>query len=171
MAKIYLISSKTLKEDTFINDNVGEEMLNPSIAEAQDIDLQEILGTKLLNRILSLVDSGSIRDDEFSDYKLLIDEYITPFLEWKVMSTIQLPLAYKMRNMGVVQTTDANVTSATMRDAQTLMEHYNNKASFYSIRLTKFLHANHNKYPEYCSTDSCADFKSKDVFNSPVFLG
>lgn len=171
MSKIYLISEKTLKEDTFINDNIGGEMLNPSIAEAQDISLQEILGTKLLNKVLGLVETGDIKNDEYADYKALLDEYITPYLEWKVMSTIQIPLAYKMRNLGVVQTNDTNVYSAGLKDAQAIADYYDSKASFYSLRLSKYLHANHNKYPEYCSTDSCADFKSRPVFHNPIYLG
>lgn len=170
--KVFLISEKTLKEDSLISDNVGNEYIRPAITEAQDIDLQEIIGTKLLNKICNLVSTGDIIKEENISYKELLDDYITPYLEWKVMSTIQIPLAYKMRNMGIVQTNDTNVYSSTLRDAEKLMQHYDGKASFYSIRLTKFLCANTNKYPEYCSTDSSADFKGgKNNFYIPTYLG
>lgn len=170
MAKVFLISSKTLKTEGLINDNVGDEMLKPAIQEAQDIFLQQIIGTKLLNKICDMVADGSIAQDD--NYRLLLDEYITPYLNFKVMASIQVPLAYKMRNMGIVQTNDTNVYSVNMSDVKTLIEHFDNRAGFYSIRMTKFLSANTTIYPEYTTTDSCADFRSnKNTFECPVYLG
>lgn len=170
MAKVFLISSKTLKTDGLINDNVGDEMLKPAIQEAQDIFLQQIIGTKLMNKVCDMVGDGTIAQN--SDYKLLLDEYITPYLNFKVMASIQIPLAYKMRNLGIVQTNDNNIYNVNMNDVKALIEHYDNRAGFYSIRLTKFLSANNTIYPEYMSTDSCADFRSnKNTFECPVFLG
>lgn len=170
MTKVYLIDEKTLKEDSFINDNVGSEFIQPTIELAQDIHLQELIGTKLMNKICSLVEDDTINTS--SDYKLLLDSYVIPYLEWMVTSLIQIPIAYKIRNLGVVQTTDEHTSNTQLKDVQSLEDYYSNKASFYAQRMSKFLHANHNKYPEYCSTDSCADFHSNpNSFRISTYIG
>lgn len=169
MTQVFLISEKTLKEDSLINDNVGVEFLQPTIELAQNIHLQELIGTKLLNKLCSLVEDDSITAN--TDYRMLLDSYITPYLEWMVTSLIQLPIAFKTRNLGVVQTNDDRVYNLGLKDVQVLEQYYANKAAFYATRMTKFLHANHNIYPEYCSTDSCADFRSNhNAFRLPTVL-
>lgn len=167
--KVLLISEKTLKTEGFINDNVGGELVRPSIELAQDINLQELIGTKLLDKVCSLVESGAITGD--TEYKLLLDEYITPYLLWKVTSLIQIPTAVKTRNLGVVQTNDANVVNMSLKDVQAITRDYDNKASFYANRMTKYLCANRNKYPEYCAGD-CEGYKSNpQAFYCPTYLG
>lgn len=169
MTQVYLISEKTLKEDSLLNDNTGSEFLSAAIELAQNIHLQELIGTKLLNRICSMVEDGSISGE--TAYKSLLDAYITPYLEWMVTSLIQVPIAFKTRNLGVVQTNDERVNNAGLKDVQVLEQYYANKASFYGLRLTKFLKANSTIYTEYCKCDNCADFHSNpNSFRLPTVL-
>ena len=170
MAKVYLISEKTLKENSIINDNVDSMYLGPSIEYAQDCGLQSLIGTKLYNKLKDMVYHNEIKDNE--DYKLLLDDYITPFLLNKVVAGIQLPLAFKTRNQGIVQQTGENTYVPAIKDVQYVTQHYENQANFYANRLSDFLHANHSKYPEYCSVDSCADMKSNpNGYSTGIYLG
>lgn len=169
MTQVFLISEQTLKADSLINDNTGSEFLQPAIELAQDIHLQELIGTKLLNKICALVEDDSITAN--TAYQTLLDSYITPYLEWMVTSLIQVPISVKTRNLGVVQTNDDRIYNLGLKDVQVLEQYYANKAAFYATRLTKFLKANTNIYPEYCSCDSCADFHSnKNSFRLPTVL-
>lgn len=169
MVSVFLISEQTLKADSLINDNTGTEFIRPAIELAQDIHLQELIGTKLLNKICSLVQNDTIV--QYPDYKALLDEYITPYLEWMVTSLIQLPIAFKTRNLGVIQTNDDRVNNLGLKDVQVLEQYYANKAAFYATRMSKFLKANTNIYPEYCSCDNCADFHSNpNSFRLPTVL-
>ena len=170
MARVLLLSEATMKKNSVVNNNVDSMYLLPAIEFAQDAGLQPIIGTKLYNKLMDLVENGSITGS--TDYKYLLDEYITPYLINKVTADIQIPLSFKLRNQGVVQQTDTNTYVPSMKDIQYVIQNYENKANFYSNRLSDFLKANRKKYPEYCSVDSSADMPSnKDAYNTGIFLG
>lgn len=170
MARVFLVSTKTLKENSVINNNVDDMYVLPAIEYAMDAGLQPIIGTKLYNRLMDMVEDGTIENNE--DYKYLLDEYITPFLLNKVTAEIQIPLAFKLRNQGVVQQTGENTYVPSLKDMQYVTQNYENKANFYSNRLSDYLKANRKKYPEYCSVDSSADMPSnKNAYNTGLYLG
>lgn len=170
MARVFLISEATMKKNSVVNNNVDGMYLLPAIEFAQDAGLQPIIGTKLYNKLMDLVENGSITGS--TDYKYLLDEYITPYLINKVTADIQIPLSFKLRNQGVVQQTDANTYVPSMKDIQYVIQNYENKANFYSNRLSDYLKANRKKYQEYCSVDSSADMPSnKNAYNTGIYLG
>ena len=170
MARVLLISEKTLKENSVINNNVDGMYVLPAIEYAMDAGLQPIIGTKLYNRLMDMVEDGTIENNE--DYKYLLDEYITPFLLNKVTAEIQIPLAFKLRNQGVVQQTGENTYVPSLKDMQYVTQNYENKANFYSNRLSDYLKANRKKYPEYCSVDSSADMPSDNgAYKTGLYLG
>lgn len=170
MAKVLLVSEQTLKKNSVINNNVDGMYLLPAIEYAQDAGLQPIIGTKLYNKLMDLVEDGSITGA--TDYKNLLDEYVTPYLINKVTADVQIPLVYKVRNQGVVQQTGENTYVPSLKDLQYVIQNYENKANFYSNRLSDYLKANRSKYPEYCSVDSCADMHSnKNAYNTGIYLG
>ena len=165
-----LISEKTLKSNGVINNNVDNMYIFPAIEYSQDAGLQPLLGTKLYKKMLSLVADGSITGA--TEYKILLDEYITPYLLNKVTAEIQLPLSYKLRNQGVVQNTSENTYQTGLKDTQYLIQYYTNKADFYGSRMSDYLKANKNKFPEYCTVDSCADLHSNSgAYNTGIYLG
>lgn len=170
MARVLLISEKTLKENSVINNNVDGMYVLPAIEYAMDAGLQPLIGTKLYNRLMDMVEDGTIENN--NDYKYLLDEYITPFLLNKVTAEIQIPLAFKLRNQGVVQQTGENTYVPSLKDMQYVTQNYENKANFYGNRLSDFLHANRSKYPEYCKIDSCADMPSDSgAYKTGLYLG
>lgn len=170
MARVFLISEATLKKNSVINNNVDDMYILPAIEYAQDAGLQPLLGTKLYNKLMDLVDSNAITGA--TDYKYLLDEYTTPYLINKVTADIQLPLTFKLRNQGVVQNTCDNTYVPSLKDIQYVIQSYENKANFYGNRLSDYLKANRSKYPEYCSVDSCADMRSdSEAYNTGIYLG
>lgn len=170
MARVFLISAKTIKENGVINNNVDEMYLLPAIEFAQDAGLQPIIGTKLYNRLMDLVESREINIQ--TAYKELLDEYITPYLLNKVTADIQIPLAYKLRNQGVVQQTSDNTYLPTLHDIQYVKQDYENKANFYGQRLSDYLCANRSTFPEYHRTDSTADMPSnRNAYKTGIYLG
>ena len=170
MARVLLISEKTLKQNSVINNNVDGMYILPAIEYAQDAGLQPFLGTKLYNKLMDLVEDGSITGA--TDYKYLLDEYVEPYLINKVTADIQIPLAFKMRNQAVVQQTGENTYVSSLKDMQYVVQNYENKANFYGQRMSDYLHSNHSKYPEYRKMDSCADMPSDSgAYKTGIFLG
>lgn len=155
--KVFLISEDVLKSETVINDNVGSEYLKPSIETAQDIYLQQLIGSELLDKLYSIVKDNSILNDNNKQYKELLDDHITNYLKYMVLSECTIPLAYKYRNAGIVQSTGDHYQQTTLKDAQMVAQHYTIRANFYAERMSKFLCANSDKFPEYRSIRDSAD--------------
>ncbi len=170
MARVFLISEETLKSNGVINNNVDSMYILPAIEFAQDAGLQPLIGTKLYNKLMDLVENGSIVNEP--DYKFLLDEYITPYLVNKVTADIQIPLNYKLRNQGVVQNSADNTILPTMKDLQYVIQNYEYKAIFYGNRLSDYLFVNTTKFPEYYTVDTLADMHSnKNAYKTNIFLG
>ena len=170
MARVLLISEQTLKSNGVINNNVDGMYILPAIEYAQDAGLQPIIGTKLYNKLMDLVADGSIQQE--TNYKVLLDEYVTPYLLNKVTADIQIPLNYKLRNQGVVQNQTENTIVPTMKDLQYVIQNYEYKAIFYGNRLSDYLTANKSKFPEYSKVDSSADMHSNpNSYKTNIYLG
>lgn len=171
MSKIFLISENVLKTETILNDNVGSEFIRPAIETSQDIYLQQLIGTELLDKLYELISDNTIQNAEYNDYKILIDDYITNYLKYKVLAEITIPLAYKYRNAGVVQVAGDHYNNSPMKDASLVQNHYELRANFYADRLTRFLMTNANKYPEYRSTRDSSDYKANpDAYKTNILL-
>ena len=159
-----------MKKNSVVNNNVDDMYLLPSIEIAQDAGLQPLIGTKLYNKLMDLVEDSSITGA--TEYKYLLDEYIAPYLINKATADIIIPLSYKMRNQGVVQQTSEYTYSPSLKDTQYVIQNYENKANFYGNRLSDYLKANRSKFPEYCSIDSCADIPSDSgAYKTGIYLG
>lgn len=167
MIGVYLISEDILKTETILNDNVGAEYFSQAIETAQEIYLQQLIGTSLLNDLCSKVRDNNLRDED----KILLDEYIIPYLKFKVLCEVTLPIAFKYRNAGVVQTNNEYVYNSGMKDAQQLATYYDQRANFFAIRLTDYLCANSTKFPAYRNTSSGELSPNKDSFNTQIYLG
>ena len=172
MRNVFLISAQNIKQNSVVNNNVDEMYILPAITFAQDEGLQPIIGTNLYNKLESLVADGSISATTNTDYKYLLDEYINPYLLNKVTADIQLPLAYKLRNQGVVQITGDNVYQTPIKETQYLIQHYNYKADFYASRMSDYLCTNSKKYPEYNKCNDCSEMPhNPHGYSTNIFLG
>ena len=165
---IQLISEKILKQYSLIDDNVDGLYITPSIQLAQETGLQPLLGGPLYRRLLAMVENGDIQGD--TNYKKLLDDYCIPYLMYKVMSEIQIPLAFKMRNQGVVTTTDDHSFNSDIRDVQYIKNYYDDKAKFYANRLSDYLVANAHLYPEYRHYVSGEMKSNSKAYNTGIVL-
>lgn len=166
MIGVYLISEDTLKTETVLNDNVSPEYFGSAIETAQEIYLQQLIGTSLLNDLCNKVKNDSLTADD----KTLLDEYITPFLKFKVLAEVTLPLAFKYRNAGVVQTNNEYIYNTGIKDVFQLASHYDQRANFFAIRMTDWLCANSALFPSYHNTTTGELSPNKNAYNTSIFL-
>lgn len=152
MNEIFLISPNFVRTQTNMSSNMQDKFLLSAIREAQDIDLQQIIGTKLYNRLLELVANDTIGDIENHNYKELVDKS-RYFLAYSVISRVIVIASVKVDNVGANQTSDEHVDPISVNDVFKLEDYYNNKADHYKNMLQKFLIKNHSNYPELCSYD------------------
>lgn len=171
MSNIFLINENTLKNETILNDNVGSEFIRPAIETSQDIYLQQLIGTELLDKLYSIIEDGTIENPENEKYKRLVDEYITNYLKYKVLAEITIPLAYKYRSTGIMQSNLDHSYNTGLKDATLVQNHYESRATFYGTRMSNYLLANANYYPEYKSMRDCSDIRSNpDSYKTNILL-
>lgn len=165
--EIYLISEKTLKTESYINDNVDSSMILPSIITSQDIHLQQLIGTNLYKKLKSLVSEDKVD----GKYKELLDDYIRPFLIHAVMSDIQIPLAFKQRNNGITQGNSEHMNNTFMNEVKELKTYYEQKMNFYGLRMSDWLKANVEYIPEYSIRTDCSEIPSDSGnYNTSILL-
>lgn len=63
----------------------------------------------------------------------------------------------KQHNAGAVSYVDTNYDNKNLSDLKYLKAYYSNKETFYANRLVDYLHANHQKFPEFCKIRDCSD--------------
>lgn len=151
MAKKLLISIKDLKTDTFLDGNIDVNKILPYVSIAQDIYLQEILGTNLLERLQNDAPSFS------GDYINLMT-YVKPVLiHWSLTAFIPFS-SIEISNKGAFKNSVENTQNLDDAEIIRLEESQKQIALYYSERLKKYLCSNSNLFPEY-STNENEDVK------------
>lgn len=157
---ILLISEDLIKSITNLNDNVSGDYLLPSIQLAQDIELEETIGTPLLTKLQELIYNNDISNTDNKYYKYLLDKYIQPFLAYATISHIAVPLAYKLSNAGILRTEDEKLYNVGANEVDKVKQHYQHLADTYKYRLQRYLIANYNQFPELLEYKSIADLRA-----------
>ena len=148
MTNILLISEDTLKTYSHLNDNVWGKSLTPAIITAQDIYLQKFLGSCLYKKVLELVKSGEIRNENYVMYKELLDNYIANFLIYQTLANLIPEISTKITNMGLVTSSDEHVQNVTQGERDLVMGQYQKYADAYCKMMQDFLKEDRDSFPE-----------------------
>ena len=172
MTKILLVSEDYIKTNSNLNDNVWGDYLLPAIREAQDMGLQSIIGSCLYNQILTLVDNSTIADSGNTAYKVLLDEYIQPYLLYQVLTDLIPIIGTKLANLGTVISNDEHIINLTEAERSNLKHYYEMRADFYCRRMQEYLLNNKDLYPELKECD-CERMRSnlKSAASTGMWLG
>ena len=150
-----LISAKELKNNgTVLSGNIDDNYLSSTIVTCQEVYLEQITGTALYHKLQMLVynqitgQEDGIYDPGNEDYRELLEEMVKPYLKARATVDILYPITYKIRNMGVMKSSDTNLQNADMSDIKYLEKQYNTYTSEYEQRLSKYLCDNKKLFPE-----------------------
>jgi len=153
--KVYLISTNYLKDNSTINLNVEDSLIKNAILEGQRINIQQMLGTSLYDKIIELVGDDSIDDSINVNYKSLLTTYIQPCLTyWAQYHSIPF-LNYKINNKNIGQQSSENTEPAELDEVKYLTSLVKDKAEFYTELGTKYLKKNTTLFPEFTTSDNC----------------
>ena len=150
-----LISVKELKSNgTLFSNNVDDGYLNSTIITCQEVYLEQVTGTALYHKLQELVynqitgQEDGIYAPGNEAYKDLLEEMVKPYLKARATVDVMYPIAYKIRNAGVMRNSDTNLQPADMSDIKYLEKQYNTYTSEYEQRLSKYLCENKELFPE-----------------------
>lgn len=147
MNDVLLTSLNFVRTQTNISDNISDKYLMPAIREAQEMNYQQIIGTRLLQRLKSMVVDKSIDEEENEHYKAILG-LSGYYLAYQTVANLVMLTTYKVGNIGANTTTDDNVQIPYMSEVFKLKDYYINKADFYCKNLQRYLVENYNKIPE-----------------------
>ena len=154
--KAIFITTEDIKRYSILDGNVDNDKFSQFVEIAQDIHVQEYLGTDLYEKIQSLILANTIDDVANADYKTLLESYIKPMhIRWASVELLPY-LAYTVSNGGIYKHSSENSESVNINEVNLLTERSRSTAQFYTRRLISFLCDNSTTYPEY-NTNSNGD--------------
>lgn len=145
--EIFLTNENYIRSLTNIDNNVQSKYLLSAIREAQEVGLQQILGSAMLRKLKQLILSGLIDNDENIVYKALVDE-CQLYLAYQSVVNLCLTTSVKISNGGLQQTSDENLTVLNINDTFTVQDNYQKKADFFAKRLQQYILSNIEDLPE-----------------------
>jgi len=149
MSYILFISEDKLKSSTAINLNVDVNILLPYVRQAQKLYVETKIGTKLSNKLKTLIQAGTLGSAGNEAYKTLVDEYIGDMLpNWAFYHCIPF-LRFKIENGNIYSKTSETGNSLSTEESQHLREEVRNTAEYYTERMIDYICNNNSSFPEY----------------------
>lgn len=167
MSKILLTSENFVKSYTNIDDNLAAGYLSPAIRETQDVDLTQILGQRLVDKLCELVSAGTIDESANTIYKEVLDKAQFTLAYGAITKVIPIT-SVKISNLGPSQVNDENVRAVSLPEIDTLVGWYTRKFESYSRDLMRFVLSVKEYIPEL---DECACRQIKAHLNSAAASG
>jgi hypothetical protein len=135
MATTLFITPKDLKSNTILNGNVDTDLFINFIKIAQQMHIQNYLGTQLYDAITTKITTSTLT----GNYLDLVTDYIQPMLIHYAMVDY-LPFAnYQIRNGGVFKHKTENSESTTKDELDILVQKHRTFADFYSKRFVDYM--------------------------------
>jgi hypothetical protein len=159
-----LVSEQRLKEYTGLDENIRVEDITSYILNAQDIYLQNILGTKFFNRLKDGVREDDLTNDEFE----LLQDYVSKPLMHYSLYLMMPNIKYKIVNKGILNGASEDTTTTTLEELKYLRQSTLDTAEFYAKRLVEHLKDYPGKFAEY---EVPGVFGMKPDKKTPYFSG
>ena len=145
MAEAQLITRDDLVRFTSVNGNVDTDKFTQYIKIAQDIHIQNYLGTELLNKIKADIIASTLT----GDYQSLVETYVKPMLiHWAMVEYLPFA-AYTIANKGVYKHSSENAENVAKDEVDFLLEKERKIAQHYTQRFIDYMTFNQQLFPEY----------------------
>jgi len=158
MASVLFITRKDIVAKSPLGGNVDTDKFIFFIKQAQDIHVQNILGTKLYEALQTKISGGTLT----GNYQTLVDTYIQPVLIQYALVDF-LPFAgVTIGNGGVYVHQSENSDTATKNRIDFLVQKTRDTAEYYSRRLIDYLTYNNQLFPKYNQNTNDDVYPSSD---------
>lgn len=158
MAKALLIKRSDLTTFSNISGAIDDDRIIQYISIAQDIHIQDVLGTDLLERIQSDI----VDDDLTGNYLTLVTNWIKPALiHWTLFEALPF-MAVQVGNAGLYKIDPDGGAALSDVELNDLIQREKAYAVYYTDRVIDYLCNNSNLFPEYTSNTNEDVSPSKD---------
>jgi hypothetical protein len=160
MATALFISRTDLVKNTILDGNVDTDKFIQFIKIAQEIHIQNYLGTDLYNKISSDIIASSLS----GNYLTLVNKYVQPMLIHYAMADYLPFAAYQVKNGGVYKHQSENAESVEKSEIDYLVSKQRDFAEYYTRRMIDYITFNVSSFPEYSSNNNEDVYPDKDAF-------
>ena len=149
MAFAFFLTEDYLKDNSPLGKNVDIGDVYPYVKAAQNIYIQEMLGTPLYQRLMDSR-NASPPDTTANEIALLrlVREALLFYSCYRALPFIWA----KIRNVGLVKQGGENLEVLTKEEMQYLRDDLKKDADFYLMRVRDYLYQNHTLFAEYGGT-------------------
>lgn len=163
MAQALFVSREDIVKFTSLSGNVDVDNFIQWVKVAQDIHIQNYLGTDLFNKINNDIVAGTIANP----YLALLTTYIKPMvIHWAMVEALPF-MHYTIANKGIYKHGSENSETATIEEVEKLVDKYRSIAQNYTDRFIDYMCFNSTTFPEYLS-NSDADISPDKKINNYV---
>lgn len=160
---ILFVTPEDIKRNTIINGNMDNNEFLQFVKIAQQIHIQNYLGTKLYNKITEDIENDTLD----ADYQYLLNEYVQPMLINFAMVDYVPFAGVTIKNGGIFKHRTDTGEVPSKEEIDFLTQKYRNFAEFYTRRFIDYMgiYAS-QKYPEYftnANADMFPDTKANFV--------
>lgn len=146
------VSRDEIVKFTALNGNLDVDNFVQWVKVAQDIHIQNYLGTKLFKKINDDIVAGTLA----GNYLSLTNVYVKPMLiHWSLVEFLPFA-AYTIANKGVYKHNSENSDTVSKEEVDFLVEKERSIAENYTRRFIDYMSFNNSLFPEY-NTNSNAD--------------
>jgi len=142
---VLLVSEQRMKNWTSLDNNIRIDVLTPSILNAQQIYIQDTLGTPFFERLKA----GVLANDLTVDESEFLKQYVGPALMQYALYLLLPNLKYKFVEKGIVNGASEETNPTSLQELQYLRETTLDTAQFYDERMREFLKDYPNLFPIY----------------------
>ena len=165
MSTVLLVSEQRMKQWTNLDNNIRIDILTPSILQAQDLYIQDTLGTPFYKRLKE----GVVANDLTLNESAFLKDYVGPCLMQYALYMLMPSLKYKMVEKGILNGTSEETQPTTLDEMKWLQQNTLNTAEFYNKRMLEYLQDNPGMFTLY--TNPTANDGMNPNKRNPYFSG
>ena len=158
---VLLITRDELYKYTQLSGNFDIDKITPFVKVAQDIQVQELLGTALYRKVLTDVQNGTLA----GNYATLVSQYIQPMLIHYSMADLLLFHGYEVSNAGIVRNSPENTALPDKGEIDTLVSRQRQIAETYRRRVVDYLSYFPQYFPEYTQDQQSGEYPNSNPSN------
>ena len=159
MAKALLITRQDIVRFTSMNGNIDTDTFIQYISQSQDIEIQQMLGTDLLEKIQAEIVAGTLANP----YLALLTDYIKPCLIHFAFARYLPNGAYTVSQKGIYKHNSENSDTASKEEIDYLQGTAMQTAMHYKERFVDYMNFNSSSFPEYTSNSGGDVYPNNDI--------
>jgi hypothetical protein len=146
--EVLFITDEYIKKYTNVNEAVEPSVIKPCIYLAQDKEITNWLGTKLMDKLKIDITTNTLT----GDYEYLMDTYVRKATLWWTMVELYPFLLYKLNNGSVVTRESDSSRTISKEELEALRDNARANAVYYTSRMVDYLCANSSLFAEYTTS-------------------